>query len=205
MRVKLRSGMILDEKRKYLRNYRWSSYGAYILQLGRNGFPQVKEVLAYFGGDTANGRKKYEDFVMEGLSGKIANPLEKGIGHGIVGVNEFIEKIRGQYIRSAVESRELPAVKKILAQVEPERIIRITGEVFKVKREELLRRGYKGIGRGVVMEMLYRYGGMKQREIGELMGIDYSAVSVMRKRLGALRDKDRKLTARIERVKKQLQ
>jgi len=27
MRVRLRSGMTLDEKRKYLRSYRWSSYG----------------------------------------------------------------------------------------------------------------------------------------------------------------------------------
>lgn len=204
MRVRLRSGMTLDEKRKYLRNYHWSSYGGYISQAGKRGFLQVEEVLAYFGGDTAKGRKKYEDFVMEGLSGKIANPLEKGIGHGIVGANQFIEKIRGQYIRSAVESRELPAVKKILAQVEPERIIRLIGEVFKVKREELLKKGYKGVARGVVMEMLYRYGGMKQKEIGELMGIDYSAVSVMRKRLWALQDKDQKLTARIERMKKQL-
>jgi len=205
MRVRIRSGMTLDEKRKYLRNYRWSSYGGYILQLGKRGFLQVKEVLAYFGGDTEKGRKKYEDFVMEGLSGKIENPLERGTGHGIVGANEFIEKIRGQYIRSAVELRELPAVKKILAQVEPQRIIRLIGDVFGVKRGELLKKGYKGVARGVLMEMLYRYGGMNQREIGELMGIDYSAVSVMRKRLWALLDKDQKLAARIERMKKQLQ
>lgn len=205
MRVRLRSGMTLDKKRKYLRNYRWSSYGGYILQLGKRGFLQVKEVLAYFGGDTARGRKKYEDFVMEGLSGKIENPLERGAGHGIVGANEFIEKIRGQYIRSAVELRELPAVKKILAQVEPQRIIRLIGDVFGVKRGELLKKGYKGVARGVLMEMLYRHGGMNQREIGELMGIDYSAVSVMRKRLWALLDKDQKLAARIERMKKQLQ
>jgi putative transposase len=205
MRVRLRSGMTLDEKRKYLRNYRWSSYGGYILQLRRRGFLQVKEVLAYFGGDTAKGRRKYEDFVMAGLSGKIASPLERGRGHGIVGATEFVEKIRRQYIRSAAESRELPAVKKILAQVEPERIIRLIGEAFGVKREELLKKGYKGIARGVLMGMLYCYGGMNQREIGELMGVDYSAVSVMRKRLWALQDKDQKLTARIERMKKQLQ
>ena len=143
--------------------------------------------------------------IVMGLSGKIENPLERGTGHGIVGANEFIEKIRGQYIRSAVELRELPAVKKILAQVEPQRIIRLIGDVFGVKRGELLKKGYKGVARGVLMEMLYRYGGMNQREIGELMGIDYSAVSVMRKRLWALLDKDQKLAARIERMKKQLQ
>jgi len=204
IRVKLRSGMMLDEKRKYLRNYRWSSYGGYISQDGRRNFLEVGEVLPYFGGDTSKGRRKYEAFVMEGISGKILNPLERGIGHGIIGASEFIEKIRGQYIRSGHGLRELPAVKKILAQVEPERIIRVICEVLEVEREELLRRRSKGVARGILMEMLYRYGGMNQREIGELVGIDYSAVSVMRKRLRALQEKDRNLSARIERMKKQL-
>ena len=96
-------------------------------------------------------------------------------------------------------------MKKILAQVEPERIIRVICEVFKVGREELLRKGYKGVGRGVLMEMLYRYGGMNQREIGKLMGVDYSAVSVMRKRLSVLQGKDRRLSALVERLKRRLQ
>jgi hypothetical protein len=41
---------------------------------------------------------------MEGLSGKIANPLEKGIGHGIVGANEFIEKISNKDLGSNLYS-----------------------------------------------------------------------------------------------------
>jgi putative transposase len=204
IRVKLRSQMTFDEKRKYLRNYPWSSYGGYISRDGGRDFLQVREVLAYFGGDTAKGRRRYEDFVMEGISGKMTSPLESGKGHGIVGATEFIEKVRRQYMRSTSESRELPAVKKILAQVEPERIIRVICETFKVERQELLRKGYKGVGRGVLMEMLYRYGGVNQREIGELMGIDYSAVSVMRKRLRVLQEKDRNLTVSIKKVGKQL-
>jgi predicted XRE-type DNA-binding protein len=197
--------MGMDEKRKYLRKYLWSSYRGYLSPSSREGFLQVEEVLAYWGGDTAKGRKSYEKFVIEGMSGKIPNPLEKGIGHGIIGESDFIEKIRGKYIQSVTETRELPAVKKILAQVEPERIIRVICEAYKEEREELLRKGYKGIGRGVLMEMLYRYGGMKQREIGELMGIDYSAVSVMRKRLSERQSKDRRLLALVERLKKRLQ
>ncbi len=89
--------------------------------------------------------------------------------------------------------------------MEPKRIIHVTGEVFGVTKEELLRKGYKGVARGVLMELLYRYGGMNQREIGELMGIDYSAVSVMRKRLSALKEKDRHLSAEIGRVKERLE
>ena len=204
LRVKSRSGMRLDEKRKYLRNYRWSSYEGYVSTANRRPFLRVREVLDYFGGDGARGRRKYEDFVTQGLSGEIQNPLERGKGHGILGVEEFIEKIRGQYLSSSQESRELPAVKKILAQVEPEKILRGICDVFEVDKESLLKRGYKGVARGVVMEMLYRHGGMNQREIGELMGIDYSAVSVARKRLREEQEKDRKLLARIERLNQRL-
>ena len=205
IRVRYRSDMALDEKRKYLRSYRWSSYGGYLSQVERMGFLQVEEVLGYFGGDTAKGRRRHEDFVMEGMTGEMTSPLERGKGHGIVGASEFIEKIKGQYIRLGAELRELPAVRKILAQVEPKKIIRVIGEVFGVGREELLRKGYRGVARGVLMEMLYRYGGMNQREIGELLGIDYSAVSVMRKRLSELQGKDPNLSAEIERVKERIQ
>jgi len=159
IRVRNRSAMNLKEKEAYLRKYRWSSYGGYLLRSGRRNFLEVEEVLGYFGGDNPGGRRKYEDFVVEGISGKLSSPLEKGRGHGIIGGGEFIEKIRGRYIRSGVESREIPAVKKILAQVEPERIIREVCGVFKVKRDEVLEKGYKGVARGVLMEMLYRYGG----------------------------------------------
>jgi REP-associated tyrosine transposase len=195
----------LGEKEKYLRNYRWSSYGGYLSRGGRRRFLRVEEVLAHFGGDTPTGRRKYEAFVREGMIGELPNPLERGTGHGIIGETEFIEKIRGRYVRSGVGAREVPAVKKILAQVEPERIIRGVCEVFKVKRDDLLRKGYKGAERGVLMDMLYRHGGMNQREIGEWMGVDYSAVSVMRKRLSALQKKDRNLSARIERLKRRME
>ena len=205
VRGRLGSGMTLGEKERYLRNYRWSSYGSYLLPSGRRGFLRVEEVLAYFGGDTIAGRRRYETFVREGLTRKLPNPLERGTGHGIIGESGFIEKIRGQYVRSGMASREIPAVKRILAQVEPERIIRGVCEAFKVKRDELLRKGYKGIARGVLMDMLYRYGGMNQRGIGELMGVDYSAVSVMRKRLSALQKSDRNLSVRIEKLKKRIE
>jgi len=46
---------------------------------------------------------------------------------------------------------------------------------------------------------------MNQREIGELMGVNYSTVSVMRKRLSALLKKDRNLSVQIERLKKGIQ
>ena len=49
----------------------------------------------------------------------------------------------------------------------------------------------RGNARGLAMELLYRHGGLSQREIGELMGIDYSSVSVGRKRFRTLAEQDK--------------
>jgi hypothetical protein len=79
---------------------------------------------------------------------------------------------------------------------------RIVYQELGVKREDLLQRGYRGVGRGLLMKFLYRYGGMNQREIGELMGIDYSAVSMSRKRFqGALMSDDGNLLEQMEKIK----
>ena len=50
------------------------------------------------------------------------------------------------------------------------------------------------------MELLYRYGGLNQREIGEMMGVDYSSVSVARKRFRLLSEGDKKVLELMERV-----
>jgi len=44
-------------------------------------------------------------------------------------------------------------------------------------------KNHKGVNRQISMEMLYCYAGLKCREIGGLIGLDYSTVSVGRKRL----------------------
>ena len=44
-------------------------------------------------------------------------------------------------------------------------------------------KNHKGVNRQILMEMLYCYAGLKGREIGGLIGLDYSTVSVGRKRL----------------------
>lgn len=43
------------------------------------------------------------------------------------------------------------------------------------------------------MELLYRHGDLNQPQIGARMGIDYSAVSIRRKRFLSAMEKDRRL------------
>ncbi|MCX5906882.1 MAG: hypothetical protein NTY64_06775 [Deltaproteobacteria bacterium] len=182
-----------SEKKKYLEGYAWSSYPLYLRREKINLFLNVGEVLRYFGGDTSRGRKSYRRFVEEGLGGEIESPLQKGKGHGIVGDGDFVERVQDLFLKKARSSREVPAVKGILGQIAPMKILGVISGATGVKGEELKKKGERGLGRGLLMEMLYRYGGLNQRQIGEMMGVDYSSVSVGRKRFQLLVERNKEV------------
>jgi hypothetical protein len=194
--------MPLAEKRAYLRKYPWSSYPACLSS--RRSLLQVPDVLAYFGGHTPEGRREYRSFVQKGLTREMESPLERGKGHGIIGSAEFLDRIQGAFLADRPGSREVPAVRRIVGKVQPERILGAVATAFGVSRGDLRERGQRGIARPVLMELLYRYGGLNQREIGEFLGIDYSSVSVARKKLQTLLGKDGRLAGKIEGIKEKL-
>ena len=95
-------------------------------------------------------------------------------------------------------------MRRILGEGGPERIVRVVSKETELKKEELLRRGSKRFTRGLLMELLCRYGGLNHREIGELMGVDYSAVSIGRKRFQDLVKQDRAVAKQLEGVQGRL-
>jgi REP element-mobilizing transposase RayT len=202
IRIKKNEILPVKDRLKQLRNYQWSSYPDYIRETTRYSWLNHHEVLTYFGGDNPGGRKAYARFVESGLSLDIPTPLEKGKGHGIIGDKSFIEKISARYFKS-MEKREVPALRKIERQINPERILDAVTVVTGAEKSAFLVRGYQGISRGLAMELLYRHAGLTQREIGELMGIDYSSVSVGRKRFRTLAEQNKeykKLATRIQEI-----
>ena len=186
---------------KALRSYVWSSYPGYASPRARKPFLRVAEVLDYFGGDTSNGRRSYVRYVEQGLSVDLENPLELGKGHGIVGEREFVGAVRDRYLSPAVKARELPAAKQLEKRVEPDLIVSAVCAALKVGREDLMTKGHRGPGRGLLMELLYRYGRMTQPEIGAMLGIDYSAVSIGRKRFLMMMEADTALKSLFEKTK----
>lgn len=56
-----------------------------------------------------------------------------------------------------------------------------------------------GLERYIIMDLLYRFGGLKNKQIGEFFCVDYSTVSQGRKRLREQKDKNtRELVEKIE-------
>jgi REP element-mobilizing transposase RayT len=191
-------------RRKALRSYAWSSYPGYLSPRDRRPFLRAAEILDRYGGDTARGRRGYARYVEQGLSGELLNPLDLGKGHGIVGDADYVNAIRGQYHSGDADTREIPAARSPTVRLDPERIIRAVCAVTGASRAALLQKGFRGFGRGLLMELLYRHGGMKQREIGALLGIDYSAVSISRKRFEHRMQGDRNVRLLAEKLTKML-
>ena len=204
LRLRDQARMSMPEKKEALSKYLWSSYPAYLSPRRPRSFVRVEEVLAYFGGDSPEGRRGYRNFLEEGLAQKLKSPLEIGKGHGIIGSEEFLKRIKGRFLSGRLRFREVPAVRRIIGQVERERILNAVATEFGVSQGDLRQKGHRGMARPVLMELLYRYGGLNQREIGEWLGVNYSAVSVSRKRLQSVQGKDRGLARRIEKIKRVL-
>lgn len=165
-------------------------------------------ILDYFGKGHEKARDDYKVFIFEGAAKDIPNPLENGKGDGIIGQENFVEKIRkeyGSHERSEESRREQPALKKLEKIITPEDLVYRYSLLVKLDRKELTRKGKQSTERAMLMELLYRLCNITQPEIGKLVGgIDYSAVSQARKRLYLKMQNDPKSAERFKQIQEKI-
>ncbi len=181
-------------------NYKWSSLPGYFDLRSRYDFIDYTNVLEEFGGDTPKGREMYKKLIgndaLEGLSIK-----DKIIGQSLLGGDDFISRINEKFLNT-VKDREMPAIRVVHSYAEKDKIIQATANVLGISSEELLKTS--GVARYITMDLLYRIGGLKNREIGEVFGVDYSTVSQGRKRLRQRKEHDERLRALLRKIEQLL-
>ena len=193
-RVKSVRGKGLAEAERTLRGYRWSSYPGYVNLGKRRDIVDYTEILSFFGGDTARGRKRYADFVREGIRAAPKNPFEEVIGQVILGGKEYAERLKERFLAQPEAERERPAARRLAETGTPERALAAAAEALGCEVEELARRGKRTPERGLAMELLHRVCGLSQAEIGKLFGgLDYTSVSMNRKKFRSALEHDKKL------------
>ena len=189
VRIKSYHGGSVGERIRYLERYRWSSLPGYIKSTNKQPWVQYGMVLGQIGGS----RKKYAEFVAEGMERGYDTPWDSVTGQVVLGQEGFVERIKGRMgERGAV--REQPSSREFAAKSAAV-IMREVCRRLGVKENEI---GGKRIGsrdeRAAAMEMLYRHGEMSQAAIGKLLGgLDYTTVSRERKRLRDRVREDKKL------------
>jgi REP element-mobilizing transposase RayT len=179
----------LKEKFEKLLNYPWSSLPGYLEKSRQEAMTDYTLVLADYGGDTKKGRNAYRKQLILDIDESIDVKGEI-FGQSILGGDDFINWVK-EKVLGEQEKREQPSVSSIRNYQQKEAILAIiereTGKDLAALKNE------KGDLRRLAMDLLYRHGGMKGTAIGELCGIDYSAVSQERKRLRERVAHDREL------------
>ena len=201
VKIKSMKGRAENEKKQYLRKYKWSSLPGYIDQRKVQDSIDYTFVLEEYGGDDKNGRAAYRDRIYNEISIK-QDIKGKIIGQSILGTDKFIEWISEKYLRGATDKRESPALKALQRYQAEDKIIKViekeTGEKINAIKKK------RGSLRQIAMDVLYRFGGLKGAEIGTILGVDYSTVSQGRKRLREKLRKDRELRHILNKIENRL-
>jgi REP element-mobilizing transposase RayT len=175
IRIKLKMQPPERERTGEILQYRWSSLPGYIDGKRQDSWITYEAVLGYVGGS----RQKYAEFVQDGIRQSFATPWEDLLAQMVLGDRDFVERLKG--MKNAVikgNAKDQPPY-RMIQSVDAEALIKRAAGYFRLREADLTRkRGQHRLERAVVMELLHRYSGLKQRMIGERFGgLDEGLVS----------------------------
>lgn len=186
--------LIRESKRP--QRYPYSSLREY-LHFRKEGLVDVTTVLNHFSKRKGDARKKYKEFIEEGIRGKLTDPLEMVVGRTVIGSRDFAEDIKKRIWRG----EEKIFINKF---TEKDKVIETFCRFFKLKFSELKRRKKNDYKRQGLMYLLHQKSGLRLQEIGEIFGIGYSAVSQGIKKFKETLEKDRELARNFRFIEERL-
>jgi putative transposase len=150
--------------------YKWSSYRGYIGKENDIYIDQkeVEKVLGMKG-------EEYQRFVMSDIGGE-KDPTRDIYGGMILGSTDFI-KDRLRELKERVEGKDYSNKREMKGYVEKEEILELVKKRYGLTAEDLKIRKRRNKGRDEGIYLMRRLTGLTNREIGEVFGMKFSAVS----------------------------
>ncbi len=184
--------------------YRWSSLRAYI---GREKAPEwleTVEILGLFGQKRGKAQRAYGEFVREGMERGIKTPWDEVRWQSLLGSSSFVEEIEDRFLRDReIGLTEMKGLRESRKRVKPERLVGVVCAYYRIKPGDLPKRSHEYTeAREVASYLMRRYSLMRLVEIGEQVGLHYSTVgNVVRKVAGS---KDRRLRAALNKIEAEI-
>lgn len=176
-------------------HYRWSSYPGYIGKERESEWVEYTWVLSQFGRDKKRAKRRYREYVEEGLKAKETTPLRNLQSQVILGGEGFIGRIRGM-LKGRRLSQGIVGRKRWMEHPFPMEVVGVVSEAFGISQLEILGRGGRAnVARKVAIYLCQRFTGLSNEAIGGLFGgIHYSTVSKVTARLREEMLKDKKFS-----------
>ena len=188
------------ERRKRLREWRWSSYGPYSGLTKPEPWIGEERILGELGAVGAGVRLRYRRFVEEGILREIENPLEAVQWQSALGRESFLQRLKDRVEKPLQESKEVPGLRALQSRKDVGSILEAVSEAYGCTTSSLLRAGGKGNeARAVAMLLTWDCCGMKLGELTELFGAPgYTAAAQMIRRT---RERDNRGELKLELTK----
>lgn len=175
IRIKPKAQRAAPERIREINQFRWSSLPGYLDRKRKASWITYEAVLGYVGGS----REKYAAFVQEGIRQGFGTPWDNLLAQMVLGDRNFVERLKR--MKTAVikgSAKDQPSY-RMIQSVEAEALLKLAADYFRLSEADLTKkRGQHRQERALVMELLHRYSGLKQRMIGErLGGLDEGLVS----------------------------
>jgi len=156
---------------KFPEEYKWSSYNGYIEEK-RDEYIDMDQINKILG----MGNKEYGQFVMAGKEKK--EDLFKDVYGGfLLGSKTFI-KTKLRECKEQIESRDMAHKKELRRYVSAEDIINVIKNESGKSFEELFeKRAREMKHKKIAIYLLREFGGLDNRGVGEILGMNFSAVS----------------------------
>lgn len=196
----VRAGMV-----KRLMDYKWSSYPVYAYR--RKGYEWLKTdlILSFFSGadPVTSYREKVQRYAEEEKS------LWEDLRHGLaMGTSEFMDRIRARFISVKPHpevSRQRGIVGRIDAEACLERASALLGRDLARIRDAGRLYGEEKEDRDLLAYLLWERGAFTNEEIGRLLGVSYSAISHIVRRVKSRLSEDTKCRKRKDLVVSQIE
>ena len=169
--------------------YAWSSYRQYIGKKMPDRWLHRHLILGYFGKKPSVAEKKYKAFVDRMAGQEYKSPLHDVIGSVLLGSQDFIQKIKDQYLQDLEPSGDVPAIRALATPVS---IQQISDTVQRTFAED------EKTARKASIYLSHKHSGEKLKTIGERFGIKESAVCQVCRRFKARIDQDEGLKKQIK-------
>jgi putative transposase len=196
----VRAGMV-----KRPEAYRWSSYPCYLSSGFCPEWLRREEILGQMDKSPVKGRRKYRQFVEEGLNRKIRDPLRAVMGGIALGGETFWEEVR-ERVQGLQGGSEVPALREIHRKTEAGVIVEKVASFYGVPVDRITRLEHPlHHGTQVAMYLARKKTDLSLNDIAEIFGKrHYTAVSVAFRRVEAKRQRDQGFDREMSKIEREL-
>jgi hypothetical protein len=177
--------------------YPWSSYAQYCGTARREKWIETAFILRLFAEHPEEARTDYAEFVIRGIGKEIPASIEDSRRTGILGSEEFISKIRKEFLEDKVSrpDRESPQLRKLRTPPDLSLILSLSEKVLGEKNKFV---------RPIAIFIIHNISSLKLEEIADFFSLSVSGISSACHRIQAAMPGNRTIVNAIEEIEREV-